>query len=139
MIVSIAADSAAAAGGSGRRRYLLDLSGLKTETGRLEIAWQDSELSFATVNLAESDDLQHWRPLVDRAVLVDLEFGGYRVATAGGALPASSSKWRVTSSRRVSIPFGIFTGTVQLFLSPGRIVPNTNSRRSRSGFFSTWV
>ena len=93
MIVSIAADSAAASGGSGRRRYLLDLSGLKTETGRLEFAWRDSDLSFATVNLAESNDLQHWRPLIDSAVLVDLEFGGHRVAQKAVDLPTAPLRY----------------------------------------------
>lgn len=93
MVLSIATDTAAAAGDSGEKRYLLDLSGLATETGRLEIAWQDSDQSFATVSLAESDDLQHWRPLVDSAVLVDLEFGGHRVASKDIVLPVSPLRY----------------------------------------------
>jgi hypothetical protein len=99
MIISVAADSVAAADGSGEKSYLLDLSGVELETGRLEIAWQDSDISFATVSLAESDDLQHWRPLVDSAVLVDLEFGGHRVASKDIVLPVGSLRYLMMTGK----------------------------------------
>ena len=41
------------------------------------------------------------------------------VLRSGGAFPPAPSKWSVTSSRRLSNPFGSFTGTLQLRFSPG--------------------
>lgn len=93
MIVSVAADTAAATDDNGERKYLLDLSGLKSETGKLEFAWQGSNLAFTVVNLSESDDLRHWRPLVDRAVLADLEFGGHRVSRKDIVPPAAPLRY----------------------------------------------
>ena len=79
MIISIDNGRAALNGVKGIKSYLLDLSGLKMETGALEFVWQGRELPYATVRLQQSDDLIHWRPLIDRATLADLEYNGYRV------------------------------------------------------------
>ncbi len=93
MIISIDPDNVAATDRSARRSYLLDLSGLKTETGKLEFTWKNGDLPFNTVGLQESDDLVHWQPLVDRATLADLEYGGHRVEQKGIVLPAKPLRY----------------------------------------------
>lgn len=105
MIVSIEAGSPADGAGSGRRSYLLDLSRLKTETGRLEFAWENGNLPFTPVSLDESDDLARWRPLVDRAILAELEQGSYRIEQKDIVLPAKPLRYlRLTGREGQGLP-----------------------------------
>lgn len=59
--------------------YLLDLGRDHPAAGKLELHWKKPEQPLTTVSLLDSDDLLHWRVLVDQAILADLEFEGYRV------------------------------------------------------------
>jgi hypothetical protein len=93
MIVSIETDTAAASGSTGIQSYILDLSGLKTETGILSFIWNSGDLPFTTIRLQQSDDLIHWRPLIDGATLADLEYKGYRVAQKDIILPVSPHRY----------------------------------------------
>lgn len=92
VIVSIATDSTVAIDKSEKRNYLLDLSGLARETGKLEFTWRDGP-PFITVQLLETDDLVRWRPLVDRAILADLEYRGHRIAQKTLILPVKPLRY----------------------------------------------
>ncbi len=60
--------------------YLLDLSALRWPIGELEFLWKTgADTSIFTVTLQQSNDLQHWSPLVASATLVDLQHNGQRV------------------------------------------------------------
>lgn len=60
--------------------YLLDLSNLKQAASELEFQWEkDIGSSVFTVNIQQSSDLVHWAPLVHKATLADLQFGGQQV------------------------------------------------------------
>lgn len=93
MIISIDNGTATLRGDKGIKSYLLDLSGLKWEPGTLEFVWTRGDLPYATVRLQQSDDLIHWRPLIDRATLADLEYNGYRVAQKNIVLPVKPYKY----------------------------------------------
>jgi hypothetical protein len=93
MIISIETDNAAVSGKKGIGSYILDLSGLKTEIGKLCFTWNSGELPFTTVRLLQSDDLIHWRSLVDSATLADLEYNGHRVAQKDIVLPFKPLKY----------------------------------------------
>ena len=93
MIISIDNGTAVATGDTGVKSYLLDLSGLKMEAGALEFVWKSGYLPYTTVHLQHSDDLIHWRPLVDRATLADLEYNGYRISQKNIVLPVKPSKY----------------------------------------------
>lgn len=86
LIVKIATDSAAGGSKNEKRTYLLDLGGREKETGKLEFIWREAPPLLA-VKLLESDDLVHWHPLVDHAILADLEYAGHRITQKTLVLP----------------------------------------------------
>ncbi len=105
MIISVVADNAAASGSQGIRSYLLDLSGLKTETGKLDFIWNSGDLPFTTVRLQDSDDLIHWHTFMDTATLADLEFKGYRVAQKGIVLAVKPLRYlKMTGDKGQRLP-----------------------------------
>lgn len=106
MIVSIATDTTVAVADQGdRRSYLLDLSGVETETGRLDFAWNGGTLPFTAVSLFESHDLVRWRPLVDRATLAALEYGGHRIEQKSIVLPARPLRYlKMVGPARQQLP-----------------------------------
>lgn len=68
--------------------YLLDLSSLKPAVSELEFQWEkDTDSSVFTVNIEQSTDLVHWIPLVQKATLADLQFGGQQVERKTIQLP----------------------------------------------------
>ncbi|MDK9708562.1 MAG: DUF3999 domain-containing protein [Desulforhopalus sp.] len=93
-IVSINADPKPGAGGPQTTSYLLDLSGLKTPVGELDVHWiagQGSPVYAVTVQ--HSSDLQRWIPLVANAPLADLQHGGARVEKRNIILPYGPQKY----------------------------------------------
>ncbi|MDR2551032.1 MAG: DUF3999 domain-containing protein [Desulfobulbus sp.] len=60
------------------------LTGLLT----LELYWRSPASGLVTVSLMHSNDLVHWQPLVDRAVLADLSYQGSQVVTRRISLPS---------------------------------------------------
>jgi hypothetical protein len=105
MIISIETDNAAASGSKGRRSYILDLSGLKTETGKLDLIWNSGDLPFTTVHLQQSDDLIHWRSFIDSATLADLEYKGYRIAQKDIVLPVKPLRYlKMTGDKGQRLP-----------------------------------
>ncbi len=74
--------------------YLLDLSGLKQTASELEFHWQkDIDSSVFTVNIEQSNDLVNWTPLVRKATLADLQFGGQLVERRTIDLPRNPLKY----------------------------------------------
>ena len=74
--------------------YLLDLSGLKQNAAELEFSWQkDTDSSFFTVHIEQSDDLVRWSPLVPKATLAELQFAGEQVARRTVSLPSPPLKY----------------------------------------------
>ncbi len=74
--------------------YLLDLSGLKQAVAELEFHWKkDMDSSVFTVNIEQSDDLVRWTPLVYKATLADLQFGGQEVEKRTIELPRQPLKY----------------------------------------------
>ncbi len=60
--------------------YLLDFSHLQRVVNELEFQWQkDIDSSVFTVNIQQSNDLVRWTPLIHKATLADLQYGGQRV------------------------------------------------------------
>ncbi len=87
-IVNIKSVEVAGPGGREVTGYLLDLSGLKRGASELEFRWQkESQSSVFTLNIQQSSDLVRWTPLVSRATLVDLQYGGQRVEKRTVSLP----------------------------------------------------
>ena len=87
-IVNITSEEGAGSVGGEINGYLLDLSGLKHVTNELELRWQkESDSSVFTVSFEQSSDLVRWMPLVSRATLVDLQYGGQRVEKRTVSLP----------------------------------------------------
>jgi hypothetical protein len=87
-IVNIQSDSAADADDRKITGYLLDLSSLKEAASELKFYWQkDIDSSVFTVNIEQSSDLVHWMPLVQKATLADLQFGGQQVERRTVNLP----------------------------------------------------
>lgn len=81
----------------GERRlygYLLDLGERRRLPGRLELHWQPlSTSSLYTLSLAQSDDLERWRPLVASAPLADLSHHGQRVEKRHIALTGAVGRY----------------------------------------------
>ncbi len=78
-IVNIQPDSTNASGDRKITGYLIDLSRTKN-LSELEFHWHKNlDSSVFTVNIEQSDDLVHWKPLVQKATLADLRFGGQQV------------------------------------------------------------
>ncbi len=74
--------------------YLLDLSHVKKEVSEMLFTWQnDTDSSVVTVNILESNDLERWTPLVQRATLADLQFGGQQVKRRTIELPQWPMKY----------------------------------------------
>lgn len=74
--------------------YLLDLGDLKQAASELEFHWQkDIDSSVFTVNIEQSSDLVRWTPLVYRATLADLQFGGQQVVRRTVDLPRQPLKY----------------------------------------------
>ncbi len=74
--------------------YLLDLSDSKVAVTDLEFYWQkEADSSVFTVNIEESRDLVRWSPLVRRATLADLVFGGQQVEKRSIRLPNRSLQY----------------------------------------------
>ena len=74
--------------GEGLAAYLLDLGKGHAAVAALELRWKNAGLPITDVSLLESDDLVLWRPVVESAILADLEYGGHRVVARGITLPA---------------------------------------------------
>ncbi|MGB3211587.1 MAG: DUF3999 domain-containing protein [Desulforhopalus sp.] len=74
--------------------YLLDLSKLKRTASDLDFQWvKESDSSVFTVNVQQSNDLVRWIPLVHKATLADLKFGGQQVARRTVHLPRQPLKY----------------------------------------------
>lgn len=74
--------------------YLLDLSGLKRPPSELGFLWSnDSDSAVFTVTIEQSSDLIRWVPLVYRATLADLQFGGQRIEKRLVKLPRQPQKY----------------------------------------------
>lgn len=69
--------------------YLLDTTKLDAYPTELELAWS-GPAGLLTVSLAQSRDLTHWVPLIDKAVLADLSFNGGTVTVRRIRLPGST-------------------------------------------------
>ncbi|WP_310600282.1 DUF3999 family protein [Desulfobulbus sp.] len=72
--------------------YLLDATrwqaaGPFTDPLALELHWRSPASGLMTVSLMHSNDLVHWQPLVDRAVLADLSYQGSQVLARRISLP----------------------------------------------------
>lgn len=62
----------------GTKRYILDLSGLKSNVDALEFTLISSERNYLKRALLEaSDDLNYWSPLVQNAALSSLRYAGH--------------------------------------------------------------
>ena len=107
--------------GQNASSYLFDLSGVKTEVRGIELSWSPGELSAATVSLQQSDDLTHWSPLVDRAVLVDLEHQGQRIVQPKIHLPRNPLKYVRMNSAEGTLPFILQKVTVFSGAEPARL------------------
>ncbi len=93
-IININSDQAANQDDQQVTGYLLDLSHLKQTLAELEFYWQkDVDSSVFTVNIEQSDDLVRWTPLVNRATLADLQFGGQMVERRNVQLPRQPRKY----------------------------------------------
>ncbi|TKB28021.1 DUF3999 domain-containing protein [Desulfopila sp. IMCC35006] len=74
--------------------YLLDLSHVQKEVSELAFSWQnDTDSSVFTVIIQQSNDLERWTPLVPRAALADLQFGGQQVKRRTIELPQWPMKY----------------------------------------------
>lgn len=74
--------------------YLIDLGSQETDVSELEVYWQaTAEHSQTTVELLYSSDLQYWRPVVDRVILIDLEYGGNRLEQRTIRLPRRPARY----------------------------------------------
>ncbi len=59
----------------------------------MEFSWKNHSFPLTAVGLFDSEDLVHWRPLVESAVLADLEYTGNRVVKRDIALPHSTGRY----------------------------------------------
>lgn len=74
--------------------YLLDLGSFKQSVSELEFQWEkDTDSSLFTVNIEQSSDLIHWTSLVQKATLVDLQFGGRQVDRRTVQLPRQPQQY----------------------------------------------
>ena len=69
--------------------YLFDTTKLERRPTELEVQWS-GPTGILTVSLAQSSDLTHWSPLVDRAVLADLTYNGGNIAARRILLPGKT-------------------------------------------------
>lgn len=82
----IAVDAGRIASPPASSSALLDTTRLTSRPTGLEVQWTHPA-SILTVSLQQSADLTHWSPLVDRAVLADLAYGGGQVVARRIPLP----------------------------------------------------
>ncbi len=88
--------------------YLLDLSHVKKQVSELLFSWQNSlDSTVFTVNIVESNDLEHWTPLVHRAALADLQFGGQQVQRRTIELPNRPLQYLKLTWQESSVPFNL--------------------------------
>lgn len=74
--------------------YLLDCSQLTQAANALIINWQESEGEFvAGVEVEQSDDLNHWSPLVLRSTLSNLHYGAHTLVQRRIDLPLHKQKY----------------------------------------------
>jgi hypothetical protein len=68
--------------------YLLDLTRIDPKPQTLELRWRgQNPAGLFTVAVHQSSDLNHWSPLVPRAVLADLQYQGSTVTARRMSLP----------------------------------------------------
>ncbi|MCP4338202.1 MAG: DUF3999 domain-containing protein [Desulfobulbaceae bacterium] len=96
-IVNIMSDAKVDSEGRKITGYLLDLSDLQkaaSAASELEFFW-DKEIvsSVFTVSIQQSSDLVRWTPLVRKATLADLQFGGQQVERRTVHLPRQAQKY----------------------------------------------
>ena len=103
LIVGIA--SGTPDGGEGPVAYLLDLGKRHAAVAALELRWNNAGLPIKAVSLLESDDLVHWRPAVESAILADLEYNGHRVVAHDITLPAPVRRYlKLIGKRQGALP-----------------------------------
>lgn len=74
--------------------YLVDSTSFKRPVEALELDWAASAAGFSgALRVEGSNDLQHWHVLVTDAPLVNLEFGGQRLAQRGVELRGARYKY----------------------------------------------
>jgi len=104
-IVNIKTDSAADLPQRKLTGYLLDLSDLKKPAAELEFTWlTDEDSSVYTVNIQESSDLVQWSPLVFKATLANLQFGGQQVVRKKVSLPRQTRAYLKLTWQESSLP-----------------------------------
>jgi hypothetical protein len=74
--------------------YLVDASRLKIPMRALVLDWMPgADSQIGRLNVETSDDLKFWQPLVSGAPLLDLEFGGERLAQKRVEFSATRAKY----------------------------------------------
>ena len=74
--------------------WLVDASALPGPAVALELEWAPAAASFEQACRVEaSDDLRNWRPVADRAPLVDLRHAGSRLLQRRIALPGEAARY----------------------------------------------
>ena len=96
-IVNIMSDAKVDSEGQKITGYLLDLSDLPksaSAASELEFFW-DKEIASSVFNVSiqQSNDLVHWTPLVHKATLADLQYGGQQVERRIVNLPRHAQKY----------------------------------------------
>lgn len=92
LIVGLSSETPVAKGAE-PAAYLLDHGRDHAAAGKIELRWKNQAQPLTTVSLLDSDDLLHWRVLVDQAVLADLEYEGYRVVKREIAIAVPSRRY----------------------------------------------
>lgn len=92
--------------------YLLDLSSLERGARELDFQWQkDIDSSLFTINIQQSSDLVRWTPLVHKATLADLQYGGQRVERRTVFLPRKVLNYLKLTWHRADPPLRLTTVT----------------------------
>lgn len=74
--------------------YLLDLSEVHRAKRELAFFWRKTgDSSIFTVSLQQSNDLEQWNPLMNRATLADLQYAGQKVERRTVQLPDRPMKY----------------------------------------------
>jgi len=74
--------------------YLLDLGNRPIDISTLQLNWQaDPSHATNSVMVQQSNDLQHWRTIVAKTTLADLEYGGNRVEQRKIELPPGLERY----------------------------------------------
>lgn len=74
--------------------YLLDCSKLSSAPDALIVSWPTSETDFViNVEVAGSDDLRHWQPVIVRKVLSNLRYAGHTLVQRRIDLPLRQFKY----------------------------------------------